>query len=290
MPIDFIGPQIDAGFRLSHCVAPNNLVISAELSYLTLQYSNAQGELQFVFRMLKHLKGIWLDRAYPILWVTDKEDGSMNHEYDDITQYGIVKEINEWRGDRIDKDKVIDFLKKMFTELNYLKELEMVHNLILQHDPKESYTYTTVPSIDVHVVAVCINNKNEVLIAKRSNRKNTYPDKWEFGCGQIMINETFPQCLTRAYKRDFGVIISEASLVPIKIYKIEKNDMRTVTPGLIFSAECLANTQNVSFNKEKHSDVRWVAKDKIKELVNSDHVPDFYETIELAFQARENKA
>lgn len=70
---DFIGPDIDIGFRTSHFAHERLLLVSAGLAYLLLGQARAS---QAVDRYLKivsfqRLKGVWDDRPYPIIWYTD---------------------------------------------------------------------------------------------------------------------------------------------------------------------------------------------------------------------------
>lgn len=296
--IDFLGPQIDAGFRLSKCVAPNNLVVSAELAYLallnendeTLSNKNSKLSLQFSIVMLKQLKGIWHDRAYPVIWVTEQSDINDNFEYDDLILHEVAREASEsklWKM-KIEPHKVKEYLTKVFTNLNYLEELNKTFNSISDYTLGENYDYVTLSSSrNIHVVAVCINEKNEILIAKRDENKILLPKAWEFGCGQLKANETFVQCLKRTYSLDFEIEIKEKSLIPIKSYTINKivNNKEQIIPGIIFAVKCSKSQNDIKYNTAKHSSAKWVNKDEIKDVVGSDHVPDFFETVELALKA-----
>jgi hypothetical protein len=66
---DFLGPDIDTGFRLGKCTRSGMLVVSVELAELL---SEAPGDLNPIIGKRvgwEQLKGVWNDLAYPIIWV-----------------------------------------------------------------------------------------------------------------------------------------------------------------------------------------------------------------------------
>ena len=70
---DFVGPQIDAGFRLKDHATPRKLVLSADLAYLLVV--TAGHDLQMFFDGDQPLKGIMRGKPYPLVWL----DGEVGH-------------------------------------------------------------------------------------------------------------------------------------------------------------------------------------------------------------------
>ena len=70
---DFIGPDIDIGFRTSHFAHERLLLVSAALAYLLLGQARASQAVDRHMRIVsfQHLKGVWDDRPYPIVWYAD---------------------------------------------------------------------------------------------------------------------------------------------------------------------------------------------------------------------------
>jgi len=67
---DYLGPDMDTGFRIGNCGYPGFMVISMELAELL---GEAPGELQQVRGGIvgwKKLKGVWNEIPYPIIWIT----------------------------------------------------------------------------------------------------------------------------------------------------------------------------------------------------------------------------
>jgi hypothetical protein len=67
---DFLGPEIDVGFRISDFALRRRLVVSAELACILYrsrtQYPGIEDQLKIV--SLQTLKGVWNGRHYPIIW------------------------------------------------------------------------------------------------------------------------------------------------------------------------------------------------------------------------------
>jgi hypothetical protein len=64
---DFIGPQIDLGFRLKDRSSPRQCTISVELAALIAK--NAPNELRFFVEQSTPLKGALKGRPYPWIWI-----------------------------------------------------------------------------------------------------------------------------------------------------------------------------------------------------------------------------
>ncbi|HLP48550.1 MAG TPA: hypothetical protein VK469_21600 [Candidatus Kapabacteria bacterium] len=123
--LDFIGPDIDTGFRISRYAEKGKLVISADFAYLLLESEaptnvNKDTMLQNL-RIVSYeeLKGIWKGRYYPVIWYfkaweKNKEDFA-DFDYDDRFRSKIINNI--FQGQSQD----IKVLTKIFRQLRLLK-------------------------------------------------------------------------------------------------------------------------------------------------------------------------
>ncbi len=72
--IDFLGPSIDTGFRISKFADQRRLVVGVDLALLlTADEEQAEG-VTFYFDGLQQLKGILNDKPYPIIWIACEEE------------------------------------------------------------------------------------------------------------------------------------------------------------------------------------------------------------------------
>ncbi|PCJ17837.1 MAG: hypothetical protein COB02_12270 [Candidatus Cloacimonadota bacterium] len=76
-PIDFIGPQIDTGFRLGKFSDPTKFIISVELAWVMLQFYSDKSnttlkndiKINFHFDEMTPLKGVLAGQPYPIIFI-----------------------------------------------------------------------------------------------------------------------------------------------------------------------------------------------------------------------------
>ncbi|SLJ86940.1 hypothetical protein [Novosphingobium mathurense] len=72
--LDFIGPDLDLGFRLSKYARPASLVLSLDLVETLLEADNLSTVAMYLVGR-EELKGVMFGRPYPIVWMHDAEEG-----------------------------------------------------------------------------------------------------------------------------------------------------------------------------------------------------------------------
>ncbi|MBW8782956.1 MAG: hypothetical protein JF599_13875 [Verrucomicrobia bacterium] len=65
---DYVGPSMDAGFRVTKLATPRRLALSVELAWLLLSLKRHALHIEFAGRV-RELKGIAADSGYPQLWI-----------------------------------------------------------------------------------------------------------------------------------------------------------------------------------------------------------------------------
>lgn len=68
-----------------------------------------------------------------------------------------------------------------------------------------------------------INEKNEVLISLRKNKKE-YNDYWEYPGGKIEIGETLEQGLVREIREELNIAITNSCIAPIT-FAVDEEEM-----------------------------------------------------------------
>ena len=138
-----------------------------------------------------------------------------------------------------------------------------------------------------------IHNKNRYLIAKRSDNRELFPGKWEFGAAKPKEDESFVDAIKREYKEDFNItdIIFDIDMLgyisPLAIYegkriydlysKIE-DQKEIIYKGIIFSGR-LANDPNDIIVTNKHSEYKLLTSNEIFELQPWNCVPGLLDHI-----------
>jgi ADP-ribose pyrophosphatase YjhB (NUDIX family) len=283
--IDFLGPDIDLGFRIAKHALRRRLVVSADLAYLLYKERNVIN-IEDKLKILSYevLKGIWGERRYPIIWYEDDWDKvSQSILYDERFESPLIEKVLD------KKFSAVKGLEKVFDDLDQKKEIEEVWQFLKELSPqKDDKAFAGIlPAtlVELHCVAVCFDKEDKILIARRLPDKRRFPSKWEFGCGQLRVSETFQECLQRSYKEDFGAELSFGNrLQPITTYFIDEQDERRKIPGAIFLA-FVNNPEQVK--ALRHSEIDWLNLNSIDSLSDDDCVPDLKDTIHRAIKVKQ---
>ena len=283
---DFLGPEIDTGFRLSKFALRKRLVVSADLAWLLSRTSGRNREIEKQLRIvsLVQLKGVWSNRAYPIIWY-EPDWKNVTFLYDEHLGNDIVSKIC----DNPDGAQKLIEIEKIFSDLGREDEMEKlaaeIENLPAGSDPEKArFEITLGRYAEVHCVAVCFSKDGHVLAARRPSTKRRFKNRFEFGCGQLRLGESFQDCLLRTYMEDFGIKLNLPDpLTPVTTFIIPDSDENRNIPGLIFFGE-IVNKDEIerNFSREKHSDITWIDP-RLSTLNEDEFVPDFARTLRSAF-------
>ena len=282
---DFLGPEIDEGFRVSKYTVRSRLVVSADLAYLIFRERSRFDGIEEKFKIVeyKSMKGIWGERRYPVIWYeVNWVDILKSFYYDEHFESDVIgkvlkKEIQD-----------IKMLEKIYLDINRKSLMEDILKRIVEMNEddqkdvpiKKSHLFNM--SAEVHCVAVVLNSDGKVLIGKRKKDKRRYPDCWEFGCGQLEYNESFEECLSRNYMTDFNIQLDYSCLVPLRQFIIDDKDEHRKIPGIIFIAEAI---DGASASSNKHEDIYWIDVSEVDEWIKTNSVvPEFDETIKKAHE------
>lgn len=287
---DFLGPEIDVGFRISKFALRRRLVVSAELACILYrtrtQYTPIEEQLKIV--SLQTLKGVWSGRHYPIVWFErDWATAAKTLLFDEHLVSDLAAIIKKGLGE----DAALKTIEKVYADLGRNEEIDKLLASIEEAcaQPQPEKIEIEIPThryAEIHCVAVCISPTGQILVGRRPSTKRRYPSCLEFGCGQLRLGESFGDCLKRAYKDDFGIdLILSAPLVPIRTFEINDKEEHRIIPGIIFFAE-IDDPESVkgNFSKEKHSEVLWINPAEVSSFQQK-CVPDFEVTISEALAA-----
>lgn len=294
---DFIGPDIDEGFRLSKYTSQNKLVIDAKLSNLMYRYKDdiyrhcdyvVEDRLRIVG--YRKLKGIWNDRLYPIIWYHKNWDNPESmYLYDEHESTDIVNEIKE----RLYKVETIKKIEKIFDETNRKNEVELLEKIIKEANKNKKLSLVIEKNlVELHLAAVCIDeNTDKILIIERVER-DILNKTWEFGCAKAKRNLTVEESILKEYKEDFGIDISiikdkkrdmDPQPIPIAIYNI--NDNPPMHKGILFVATFNEKENPIRINSNKHGTHKLFKLEEIIEFSDQNTtVPDFKDTVEKAYK------
>ncbi|MBR0429700.1 MAG: hypothetical protein IJK17_06425 [Lachnospiraceae bacterium] len=294
---EFLGSDIDTGFRIKEFTQKGRLIISFELAHYLIK-NNQQNSIYIMD--YKVMKGVWNKQHYPIIWYhngsTANGDFDNSFEYDEtqwselsknylnrrmrnVTDAGAIETSDEFNydvrkaitsivSDRAMKGK-IDYFDAVLSSL----KIPQINAL----------TY----SLEVHCAVVCCDIKErKVMIVHRTDNHKTNPSKWEFGCAKLTSEENITECVTNYYLDKYGVKIDlvrdrsrgEQQPMPIALYEITGEAY--IKKGIILVAS--AEQTNSYREDREHDDVKWISKDEVGRYA-TDAVRDFENTINTVF-------
>ncbi|MDR0857265.1 MAG: hypothetical protein LBM76_02665 [Mycoplasmataceae bacterium] len=118
--LDFIGPDIDTGFRIAKAAFRNIVVVDAKLaSILNKIMPQFNSKARIVY--FEQFKGVWDNRHYPIVWYSDDWQKLPNtFNYEDKFNSRIVMWIES---ENISKFRNVSDLERIFKELGKATEV-----------------------------------------------------------------------------------------------------------------------------------------------------------------------
>lgn len=286
--IDFLGPDIDAGFRLSHYSNHNKLTIDARLAWILLTKGesdpNANNILKYArIVSYKPLKGVWNEKPYPIIWyIKNWESQNLFYYYEETEDKSLPYEIakNNFKYTDITKlESILDDARQLeYTKYLYQK-LKKNTNRVMH--PLEDI-YNIHKNAELHLICLCINEKDELLILQRSNEKRFLPGVWDFGCTFLRNDSTIKDSLITGYQYKIGAIIELLNNdLPIDSVIIKQQEDGPITNGLVFIGRI--NSSKLKINKEKYQNYKFIEKDTKENFSDpSKYVPDFSKLVKKA--------
>lgn len=314
---EYLGKDIDAGFRLKAYTQDRRLVVSFELACLLVDLGRSKD--LFVMDYAR-LKGVWNEALYPIIWFHNAQ--IVENAYQDSTHKAHEFQFaNSFRYDETDKNDIVNryflrgkqkkqrwisdsntgylladsmyivepALKKIVSDRNLEKKISYIKE-ILSQDVLKSSSGAIVYPLEMHCAVVCCDVQNrKVMITHRCKNHSTNPEKWEFGCAKLSSDSKLISSITDYYKSTFGLEIElivdknrqEQQPVPIAVYELNNNG--NIKKGIIFVARVKKVPPNNEFRAEKsHDRVEWIGEKDIIDYKDS-AVPDFESTLKKVF-------
>ncbi len=121
--------------------------------------------------------------------------------------------------------------------------------------------------IEVHAAGFCfrtVDQKAEILVAKRSPDRELFPGKWECGGGQVHPGENFEEALKRQYFEEFGIRIRV--FMPLIAYEIMRAKGPKI-PGIAFLCGPLdEGVEEITLNNREFSEYLWATETNCQKL------------------------
>ena len=261
--VDFIGTEIDLGFRLTKFSREGIAVLDPWLA--SIAYANESNKLRILAQ--ESLKGVWHEAPIPIYaYCEDWGTYSTNRPFDELrnSHEGIAPHLEP---------------KKVLSEVGRDGDIKLLTAMEHRH----SATLIEEEVHQIHCVAICFDG-DSVLVCKRSDSKKLHGGKFDFGCAKISTESKykFDSALKQRYKQDFQLNLCftpKALLEPIALFEIDgKTDF-----GLIFWASC--ESKDLKYNPDpRYSKIEFQKVETALDLSNHSCVPLFHDHLKKAYE------
>lgn len=294
--LEFLGNDIDAGFRISRFTRRDHFCVSFELAYLLSKETEYFKRLHII--SYQKLKGVWDNKWYPIIWYHDNEvarckfeDSFRYYEPDGDELILSCLNIDDYR------IKHFGFLGEDMFEVSSAFERIIDGNLLKEKinflekydadNPSRNAIRIKDNHDEFHIAVVCINNDSKALILHRKDK-----NRWEFGCCKSSSNKALQSVAVEEYRRQYGIEIEvvidcgreDQQPIPIALYSLQ-NDSK-IKKGLIFLAK-LSESQSVLLQADsRYDDYKFISEEEIKEFEDANKgnlIKDFSATLYRAF-------
>lgn len=271
--IDFLGPDIDEGFRLCKYSEKKQMLVSPKLVYLLLlayEKDKNHDKLSVInlnFRIVNYaeMSGVWEQRLYPLIMFCQNKDGQSDSldlwkkqfEYDSFENSFLYKNIEEYGEAFFQNERFsIRNLKKIYQ--NVARDLEMVSMLETLERQEESVEVLAQEGMkgiertkfEFHISCLCYDNKEEKLWV--TNHKT---HGWSFGCIEIKNNEEVYEFVEKAYEEKYGLNVKIEEDCPLLSFYTAKRV--PLSEGSILGVVILVEHVKVKETKD-NTDARWM--------------------------------
>ena len=279
--IDFLGREIDEGFRIAKFAVKDKIILSPLLAWLIWRAAEENPDnkkiIQANFRITAfvNMKGVWRGRKVPIVMFHQNfENFDEILEYDelDCETYSSIKEVgieNFCKNKRFNIEKIDSILanvhKKEEAELLYeqLNKFRDVDNISIKIEEKQEF----------HIACMIFVGDNKVLIHQDDERG------MEFGCIKKIFGvgkRGWKQTCEEGYREKYNLSIQvEDCPLPIATYYYKERNAF----GLIIMADYIDENNQIGNEWKKMS---------LEDIKNYDKetVDNFKENVEKAFKLR----
>lgn len=319
---EYLGRDIDAGFRLKSYTQDRRLVVSYELAYILMK-SGKSKEL-FIMDYVR-MKGVWNEKLYPIIWFHNAKIVK-NLNGDDSKDVKPYQFANSFRYDETDNNEIVNkffargknnkkrvkedgtteyfladsmykiesALVKILEDRDLREKIEFLQE-VLEKDVIRTSVQAFASPLEVHCAVVCCDvEKRKVMIMHRGTQHNTNPEKWEFGCAKLSSDKTLAKSMEDYYKETYGLEIEliidknrqEKQPIPIAVYELE--DQNNIKKGVIFVAKVVNSINVQDFRAEKsHDSIEWIGQEDISKYKDN-AIMDFENTLNRVFSEFDN--
>lgn len=279
--VDFLGREIDEGFRIAKFAVKNKIILSPMLAWLIWREAEEDPdsrkivEANFKITAFASMKGVWRGRKVPIVMFHQKfEEFDQVLEYDelDCDTYSNIKEVgiaNFRKESRFSIEKIDSILRNVHKK----DEAESLYEQLKQSVDIEQFSPKIETTQEFHIACMIFMEDGRMLIHRDVERG------LEFGCIKKIFGigiRDWKKICEEGYREKYNLFIKVAdSPVPVATYYYEKKNAL----GLIIMGDYAGDVEG---NRED-----WQCM-TLEEIQNSNEmtVDGFKENVKKAYELK----
>lgn len=130
--------------------------------------------------------------------------------------------------------------------------------------------HTNKKNIHRAVAVFVLNKKMQMLMQKRSRKKDMDPGKWSYAVGgHVTVGQTYMQCALREIEEELGIKTS-IKLIAKVLIKMKKETEYTA----LFEAKISSNT-SITIDQDEVAQTKWIPIDQLKTFIKTHSVADW---------------
>jgi ADP-ribose pyrophosphatase YjhB (NUDIX family) len=269
---DYLGRHVDAGFRVAKEFArQRQLALSFEVSILLSEKTATGSKLHFLG--FRHLKGVWQDRYYPVVWYAPGSESIKKLPYDLSARCELTRKfIRQIETHEVGSDRVARELEKIDHEFSKT-DLSSIKSYLESHRHVKSGREHRRQKTEIHNALVVIHpSEKKVLLHKRTGDREIHPTKWACPGGHIHHGESLEASCTRKGREELNLEVKPITdlVVPYFIGASEAGGI-----GINgFRVQCCIEDSALN-TIEKNESLKWFSVKEIELLEkNGETVPD----------------
>jgi len=114
------------------------------------------------------------------------------------------------------------------------------------------------------IAVYVLNDKNQLLLQKRSANKKSNPNCWGASCaGHVGVAETLEEAALRELSEELGIIVKEKELKPLVYKKTVLRENRDSNVRTWYYIKTNFDIPDFTIQKEELSEIRWFSLDEV---------------------------
>ena len=296
--MDFLGPDIDEGFRLCSYAEKGQMLVSPKLVHLLLMAFKEDKDtinvLNWNFKIVNYvsMKGVWEQRAYPLIMFCQTEPMSTGalqawqeqFEYDAFEASLLYENIGKYGAEFFQNKRFsVLNLKKIYTDIIREKEMENLKINFLEQEKNMKVSgigeKCKPEKFEFHISCLCYDKPEKKIWIT-----NHEIHGWSFGCVQVNQIERYYEHVEQVYESKYNLKVNLDDNSPmISFYTARRSPIKG---GIILGVVLLVD-EVTCLGVKPGVEAKWVTLEEARKLADDGNVNKLKEFSDIIEKVRQ---